>query len=453
MAATLFISYAHADEVLLEELLVHLQPLAADGVVDIWHDRRLIAGDDIFPSIEAALDRAQIVLLLVSEAFLASHECTREMWRALASRQRKRTVVVPVILQSCSWRAAPFGSFNALPTDGVPIGSASDRASACRDVGSGVRRLAERLDRRNDAVRQRRRRVLSVVVVTAAALFVLVLRGTWPQRSPTPRPAQIRVPEGVVALAEFSVVAPGGGAWNPAEQGVARLPNLLLCFRQDEVPAAEICQPAALGAREGRALAYVSRTHIAEHLTGMTAWSETFSVDIGDRRAHEVRRIGRARCQFGVPCGIVADDAAIVGELLVLPHATVTDRRLRRHLERCVDPQGRLAHQWRLFARAAGLAEPDLSGLSQGRLARTLLAMAGATPTPSMIDAAIARAPAAFAALQPQDATRAAVFRAAALSVRSGDPPPLDRDEVSAALAALHRMVSAAIAPGDGGCD
>jgi hypothetical protein len=452
VAATLFISYAHKDEVLLDELLAHLQPLAAEGVIDIWHDRRLVAGDDIFPNIEAALDRAQVVLLLVSEAFLASHECTREMWRALASRERRRAVVVPVILQSCSWRAAPYGSFNALPTDGVPIAAAQDRTSACRDVAGGVRRLAEQLDHRSGSARLRRRWALILTAVAAGAVGILAFRDTWLPQSATARPSQIVVPEGVVAVAEFIVVAPGGAAWNPGAEGDARLPNLLLCFRQDETPVTEICQPAALGVRDGRVLAYASRTHVAERLAGMTAWSEAFSVDVGDRQGRFVRRIGRARCRFGVPCELAADDGTVVGELLVVPSEETTDARLRRYLDRCVDPQSRLARQWQAFAATAGMAEPDLGRMSQSGLVRAFLALAEVKLTPSMVDAVLAHAPAAFAALHPRDATRAVAFRAAAFSAEGDDARPLDRAEVAAALAALRGAAGATVIDDGDGC-
>ncbi|HWU53770.1 MAG TPA: toll/interleukin-1 receptor domain-containing protein, partial [Tahibacter sp.] len=126
MATTLFISYAHRDESYQQEVIGALQPLVERGLLDVWHDRRMVAGDDIFPNIAAALERARIVVLLVSEAFLGSEECAREMWCALEKRRKRRTVVVPVILRRCDWRGAPFGKLNALPVDGRPLDLAED---------------------------------------------------------------------------------------------------------------------------------------------------------------------------------------------------------------------------------------------------------------------------------------------------------------------------------------
>lgn len=445
MAVTLFISYAHKDEALLDALLDHLRPLAAQGVIDLWHDRRMIAGDDIFPNIEAALDRAQIVLLLVSEAFVGSDECAREMWRALKARDRGRTVVVPVILQECRWRAAPFGALNALPTDGAPIMRASDRAAACREVADGVRRLAGQMLRRNGASRRRRIAALAGFAALFAIVAVTLRGGRLPWFGASAQPTDIASAAGVVVIVELAVVAPNGKPWNPDAQGVWRLPDFALCFRHDEAPGIEICRPTALG---GRASSFGNRTHVAAPLPDLVAWSETFHVEIADRREHAVRRIGRGHCRFGSACRLVADDATPVGELLVLPWPDSTDPILRSYLDRCIDPQSRLARQWLAFSAAAG-ASAGPGRMSHVALAEAFVAVADIELTPSMVDALVARTPPAFANLPPQDALRADVFQAAASSLEHGDASPLDRDEVRSALAALRSAVGAAV-PGEG---
>lgn len=450
MAVTLFISYAHRDEPWLDALLVHLSALSENGAVELWHDRRMVAGEDIFPNIEAALDRAQIVLLLVSEASLASHECQREMWRALGNRERRGADVVPVILQACDWRAAPLGKLNALPTDGVPIFSTTDPAAACRDAVEGVRRLVEARVRRVHIVRRRRRTFFGALFVLAIVLGVTLLRVALPLVARSP--SDIIVPAGVVAIAEFSVIAPDGAAWNAAASGNQRLPNLVFCFRHDEVSEVEVCAPSALGARDGRPSFYAHRTHIAERLSGMTAWSRTFSVDVGDRHPEFVRRVGRGRCRFGVPCELTADDATVVGELLVLPAAETDDAALRDVIDRCIDPQSRLARDWLAFAAAADIAAPDLGRASYRNLMQTFVALTHVEIAPGLIDAALARSPPVFAALSPRDMTRASVFRAAATLNENDDVSPLDRTETKTALTTLRSAVSAVAVTTDEGC-
>jgi hypothetical protein len=43
----LFLSYSHKDEVLRDQLETQLTMLKRQGVISVWHDRRLIAGDRV----------------------------------------------------------------------------------------------------------------------------------------------------------------------------------------------------------------------------------------------------------------------------------------------------------------------------------------------------------------------------------------------------------------------
>ena len=53
MAAKLFFSYAHEDEGLRDQLEVQLAMLRRNGLIEAWHDRRIIAGTPIGDEISA----------------------------------------------------------------------------------------------------------------------------------------------------------------------------------------------------------------------------------------------------------------------------------------------------------------------------------------------------------------------------------------------------------------
>ena len=72
---SVFFSYSHKDEALRDQLETHLAMLKRQGVILTWHDRRLVAGDNIDSGIAKELDQADIILLLVSPDFLASDYC------------------------------------------------------------------------------------------------------------------------------------------------------------------------------------------------------------------------------------------------------------------------------------------------------------------------------------------------------------------------------------------
>lgn len=97
-----FISYSHSDREYLNRLLVHLKPLEKEGLVDLWADTRLRAGDRWKNEIEKALARATVAILLVSADFLASDFITEnELPPLLRDAEERGTRIVPVILKPC----------------------------------------------------------------------------------------------------------------------------------------------------------------------------------------------------------------------------------------------------------------------------------------------------------------------------------------------------------------
>ena len=63
---TLFYSYSHEDEELLEQLRSQLSGLRRLGLVEDWHDRQIGAGTEWQQELLSQLDAAQIILLLIS---------------------------------------------------------------------------------------------------------------------------------------------------------------------------------------------------------------------------------------------------------------------------------------------------------------------------------------------------------------------------------------------------
>lgn len=143
---TVFFSYSHRDEALRNELEVHLSMLRRQGIIDTWHDRRIGAGEEIHNEISDYLEKADIILLLVSPYFLASDYCYNvEMMRALERHHCREARVIPVILHPCDWQSAPFGKLLATPTDGKPISKFPNQHEAFLEVTQAIRKVAESL--------------------------------------------------------------------------------------------------------------------------------------------------------------------------------------------------------------------------------------------------------------------------------------------------------------------
>jgi hypothetical protein len=156
---TLFFSYSHRDENLRDELETHLAMLKRSGVIDTWHDRRIIAGSELNTSIDFALNDADVVLLLVSPYFLASDYCyEKEMLRAMERHESGDAVVIPVILHPCDWQSAIFGKLMATPTDGKPVSKHTNLHDAFLDITNSIKiavsHLSEEANVENQSVEQ-----------------------------------------------------------------------------------------------------------------------------------------------------------------------------------------------------------------------------------------------------------------------------------------------------------
>jgi internalin A len=141
-ALHLFYSYSHKDEALRDELETHLKLLQRQGLIQPWHDRRIAPGQEWKDEIDINLERANIILLLVSADFIASDYCYDiEMKRALERYEAKEAEVIPVIIRDCSWHSAPFGKLQALPKDAKAVNNTKSwdsRDAAWTDVERGI---------------------------------------------------------------------------------------------------------------------------------------------------------------------------------------------------------------------------------------------------------------------------------------------------------------------------
>jgi hypothetical protein len=143
-----FVSYAHRDEELKNELLKHLSGLRRRKVIAGWHDGEIGAGEEWERQISEHLNKADIILLLISSDFLASDFCYDiELKRAMERHEAGEARVIPIILRDVDWTGAPFSKLKALPKDGKPVTSKywSSADEAFRNATEGIRKEVEKL--------------------------------------------------------------------------------------------------------------------------------------------------------------------------------------------------------------------------------------------------------------------------------------------------------------------
>ncbi len=130
----LFYAYAREDEGLRSKLEKHLTSLKHQKIITTWWDQQIKPGGNWSKEIQAHLNEASIILLLISADFLSSRYChSVEMERALERHRHGDAHVIPIILCPTIWKdERSLGQLQALPAD-------------AKAVTEGIQRVAEEL--------------------------------------------------------------------------------------------------------------------------------------------------------------------------------------------------------------------------------------------------------------------------------------------------------------------
>ncbi len=122
----IFILYATEDEPLKKELEDHLSLLQRLGYIDVWHEGQVQAGAEKEQVVAEYMEKAHIILLLISANFLAPDTYTRyetELRRAYERQKKGAVTIIPVILRHCVWQLDILAGLNPLPSGGYPVRS------------------------------------------------------------------------------------------------------------------------------------------------------------------------------------------------------------------------------------------------------------------------------------------------------------------------------------------
>lgn len=140
-----FLSYSHEDESMKEELDKHLIMLKRNNKIESWNDRCIMAGQKLDSEIQQNLENSDVIVLLLSPDFLASNYCyEKEMKKALEKYDKGEILVIPVILRTCDWLNSPLRKLLAVPKDGKPINTWSDKDQVYYNVKQEIEKSIDK---------------------------------------------------------------------------------------------------------------------------------------------------------------------------------------------------------------------------------------------------------------------------------------------------------------------
>jgi len=143
----IFVSYSSEDIAYKNELLKHLMSLVRLKKARIWHDRDIEAGAEWEQEIFENLDRADIVLCLISSSFIASEFCyEKELKSALKAHDANEKLVIPLRIRKCSGKNLPISKLEGVPKNWLK-GVNDD---------SGWTEIAERIESKIESLQKRK---------------------------------------------------------------------------------------------------------------------------------------------------------------------------------------------------------------------------------------------------------------------------------------------------------
>ncbi len=149
MAIKTVLCYTSEDKRMVKKLKNHLSWLEQNNVIDIWDDGYINPGAEWEQEMKNHLDEAQIILLLISADFMASHyHYKMTIQRAIERHEQKSTRVIPVILRSTYW-GAPLDKLQPLPNNGRALSEWQPRDKGYRNVVDGLVRVVEQWNTRD----------------------------------------------------------------------------------------------------------------------------------------------------------------------------------------------------------------------------------------------------------------------------------------------------------------
>ncbi|NOU91158.1 TIR domain-containing protein [Paenibacillus sp. LMG 31460] len=132
----MFISYSRKDLEYKIELEKHLSILIRRYGIEVWSDKELKVGDFLDKEIEERLEKADIVILLISSDFFASYYCyEKEFKNAYEKQIRGDARIIPILVRPCSWKLDEyFIKFLVFPQDGTSISEYENKDKAYLEI-------------------------------------------------------------------------------------------------------------------------------------------------------------------------------------------------------------------------------------------------------------------------------------------------------------------------------
>ena len=101
-----FISYSRKDKIVKNKFIKHMKPVADKHGISLWDDSEILPGQKWEERIWREFNSCKLIIMFISVEFLSSEFCmTQEFKRALKRHHQRKAILIPIIVEDCSWQA------------------------------------------------------------------------------------------------------------------------------------------------------------------------------------------------------------------------------------------------------------------------------------------------------------------------------------------------------------
>ena len=142
----IFVSYSQKNDTdYLERLCVNLKPKERARKIIVQHDQHFIAGSNLDNLIKDKLENTDVFVCILSEDYLASDYCQKELNYAREQARKGMMCVVGIVARPCAWREVFPGNLLVLPKSAKPIIKWKPQDDAWLNITSQLDFLCEKL--------------------------------------------------------------------------------------------------------------------------------------------------------------------------------------------------------------------------------------------------------------------------------------------------------------------
>lgn len=123
------------------DLGTHLGTLRNRGMINDRFVDATIAGNPENTTIFQDLDKADIIMLLITPDFTSSPFCQQITQQAMEKHKQKGTSVLPILLRPTDYEEAEFAKLEILPPEAKPVTEWQDQDTAFFNVIEGIKRI------------------------------------------------------------------------------------------------------------------------------------------------------------------------------------------------------------------------------------------------------------------------------------------------------------------------